>query len=132
MKYFKTQELVSQSLYAQLGDRAIRLFEPQILAYLDDLRVKWGKALVINNWASGGTYNQSGLRELNSKVGAVRSKHKEGFAFDIKTSDLKEFYDFVIKTPGLNIIRVENFKHTPTWVHVELGENKGLPRVFNP
>lgn len=132
MKYFKTEELVSKNLYEQLGERVMRLFEPQILVYLDELRAKWGKPLTINNWASGGSFNQSGLRELNSKVGAARSKHKEGIAFDVKTSDLKGFYDFVTKTPGLNIVRVEDFAHTPTWVHIELGTNQKLPSVFKP
>lgn len=132
MKHFKTTELVSKELYTMLGERSIKLFDKSVLDSLDNLRERWGSFIRINDWSKGGPYNQSGLRELNSKVGAVKSKHKEAIAFDVKTQNIKKFYEFVTTTPGLNIIRVEDINFTPSWVHIEFGENKGLPKIFKP
>lgn len=132
MKFFKVQELVSKDLYEMIGDRAILLFDPFVLKALDEIREKWGASILINTWWKSGVHSQSGLRELNSKVGAPKSKHKEAIAFDLKTKDIKKFYDFVTKTPGLNIIRVEDIAFTPSWIHIEIGKNTGIPRIFKP
>jgi hypothetical protein len=133
--FFLLEELIPRALFQGLGERAWLLFSTFTLSSLDNIRKVWGKPLVINNWHKGGTYNESGARMLNSLIGAKLSKHKEFIAFDLKPKDPKDhkaLYEFLTTTPNLNIVRVEHIDDTPTWIHIEIGLNKGLPKIFKP
>lgn len=120
-KYFKTQELVSREIYEQLGEMALNLFNPHVLRVLDQIRVAYNQPIIINDWHNGGQYSQSGLRALNCSIGATKSKHKEGIAFDLKSKNTDSLKSFLKQTSeNFFISRIENFSHTPTWVHIEI------------
>jgi len=131
-KYFKAQELVSPEYFEIWQQDALNLFDPHTLRMLDRLRADFGKPIVINNYDKGFIY--SGLRPPNCSTGASRSWHKRAVAFDLKTDDIKSLQEFLTHNSELYFIaRIENFKHTPTWCHIEIStELVEETKYFNP
>lgn len=122
-KYFKAHELVDKKTHSSYGDMAIRLFDEKILLLLDKFREVYGESITINNHEWGGNFQYSGLRPLDCPIGARKSKHKEGIAFDLKAKDMDKLRSFIEdKSEFFQIARVENFEHTPTWCHVEFSD----------
>lgn len=129
-KYFNIKELVSKIVYDKYGEFAWSFFDYDILKDLDLIRDIWGSGIIINNWANGGSLSQCGLRSnqdqlVKSKSGLYCSAHCFCKAFDLHAGNgkNKELYNLVcdlIKNKALDKFRrVENFKSTPTWVHVD-------------
>ena len=127
-KYFGIKELVSPLVYKQFGDFAWSFFDENFLKDLDLIREKWGSPIIINDWAWGGQYKESGLRcNMDSLVkGKSRpylSGHVLGKGADPKPRNKKviELHDFIIKISKefKSIRRIEAFIKTPTWVHVD-------------
>lgn len=87
-KYFTVEELVPKNVYNIIGDDAIRLFNPKALEALENVREILGVPLICNNWKSGGTRNNCGYRVPDSTVGATKSAHKDGEAFDLVSSKM--------------------------------------------
>ena len=137
-KYFKTQELVPPEVYDLLGDMALNIFDDEVLIDLDNLRKKWGKPLIINDWHQGGKFKFSGFRPLQCSIGAPMSKHKLAKAFDLKTLDKKDqpaFWQFLANSTDLGVERLEHKDATPTWAHTELGFRPPKPQkpyIFKP
>ena len=82
-KYFTVEELVSEEVYKLLGDEAIKLFDPKALEVLEDVREILAVPLICNNWRRGGSRNDCGYRDLKCSIGAPKSAHKTGQAFDL-------------------------------------------------
>jgi len=122
-KNFKAHELVTPEHYALWGSDSFSLFSDHVLKCLDNFRIHYGASITINNHLFGGNYRDSGLRLVDSSVGAKRSKHKKGIAFDLKAKDMDKLRAF-IKSHGamFYIKRVERFKHTPSWCHIEISD----------
>lgn len=78
---FVLQELVPPDVFGLLGDKAIRLIDPNVLAILAQIRADYGP-LIVNNWHTGGQFKFRGFRPLNCTEGAPKSMHKEGKAID--------------------------------------------------
>lgn len=87
-KYFTVEELVSKEVYELLGDEAIKLFDPKALEVLEDVREILDVPLICNNWCSGGSRDDCGYRDLKCSVGASKSAHKTGQAFDLVSNVL--------------------------------------------
>lgn len=87
-KYFTVDELVSKEVYELLGDEAIKLFDPKALEVLEDVREILDVPLICNNWRSGGSRDDCGYRDLKCSVGASKSAHKTGQAFDLVSNVL--------------------------------------------
>lgn len=129
-KHFGIKELVSNLVYAKFGEQAWQFFNKEVLEDLDTIREAWGGAIIINNWAAGGQYKESGLRSnmdsiLKGKKALYLSAHVLGCGFDLKANngknkDLHTLVCNLIKQKRLKKFRrVENFASTPTWVHVD-------------
>ncbi len=129
-KYFKAKELVSRDVYLRFGDQSYQFFDEDVLADLDTIRETWGSEIIINNWYAKGSYNESGLRSnvdslVRLKKGIYLSAHCLACGFDLKPKNGK--YELLhthianlIKTKKLKKFRrLESFKKTPTWVHVD-------------
>jgi hypothetical protein len=84
-KYFAPHELVPEEVYNKYfnKDDIYLLFDERALRILDMIREWAGVGLTVNNWFWGGARTQSGLRDKNSPVGAPKSAHKLGKAFDV-------------------------------------------------
>lgn len=85
-KYLKAWELCDEKYYKAVqsdggGDQRIFWqFNPLVLMTADMLRERFG-SLTVNNWRSGGSFSQRGLR-TNDSTGAMFGPHKRGAALD--------------------------------------------------
>lgn len=132
-EYFSIQELVSKAVWERYGENAWRFLDPRLIHTLlvlrrDILRVP----LVCNNWKSGGTLQQRGLRENTSDI--VKSKtakgqmylsaHTTGQAVDLSSgrmsaNDMREA--IVILADLLPYpVRIEDGESAPTWLHIDV------------
>lgn len=129
-KHFKIQELVSPIVCNKWGDKAWMFFDEDFLKDLDTIREHWGRAIIINNWATGGNLKQCGLRSnlddlVKNKKTLYLSAHCMGKAVDMhdtKGSNKALFnlvYNLIEQKKLKKIKRLENLVNTPTWVHAD-------------
>lgn len=123
---FTLQEFVPEIVHKQFGDKAIQFVDPKIIQVVETLRQFIGKPVTVNNWNSGGQYQESGFRHPYTDTGAKLSQHKFGRAADVKVEGMtsKQVYDFVIvnklKLMAAGLTTVENIAATPSWVHLDV------------
>jgi len=102
------------------------------------LRDNLGKPITINNYATGGQYKESGLRDINTTTGAKKSAHKEGKAIDIKVSGMtaKEVYEWCLKHSdelyALGVREIEDSRYTPSWTHLGTRGNWECIKIIKP
>ena len=72
--YWDIKELVSPEVYRVWSENAWQFFDDEYLIDLDTIREEWGDTLIINNWAWGGNFIESGLRDNLCSI--FRSKKK--------------------------------------------------------
>ncbi len=126
-RFFTLQELVPPELFQQHGERLWLCFDARALITLDRLRERYGP-IVVNNWHAGGDFTLSGLRPMDSTVGATLSQHKFGRAFDCKftQADPAEVRQAIIADPDAeafkHITRLEDFPGM-SWVHFDTGNH---------
>ena len=130
-KYFKIEELVDPVTLKELGEEACwAKFRPEVLIGLDRFRELVNAPVTINNWATGGSYKESGVRRKDTPTGSPMSRHKEWDGFDVKVKDMppKEVRE-VIKANylWLGVTRIE--ADTPTWTHIDF---KPVPLIIVP
>lgn len=123
LRHFNLRELVTPEIWATRGERCADLLDPRALRVLDDLRDKFGP-VTVNNWHSGGTYKESGLRDPFTSTGAMWSQHKFGRAFDCKFKGAtpREVFDHLTAHaadwPEITVL--EDVDKTPTWLHFDV------------
>ena len=131
--YFSIKELVSPIVYAKWQENSWMFFNEEILKELDYIRETYNSPIIINNWASGGTLKQCGLRSNLDQIVKDKTKkdmlylsaHTMACAFDLhcKYGHNEKLYNHVynlIKTKKLKYFkRLENFVNTKTWVHTD-------------
>ncbi|MCP3921287.1 MAG: hypothetical protein GY714_01750 [Desulfobacterales bacterium] len=145
IRHFSIKELVPKHIYEQWGDMSWWFLDFRAIKTLEWLRDELGSCTV-NNWAWGGSYDQSGLRtyqfyqqnSLTPKyiakelVAESFSQHKYGRAFDCKftnhkAEDVREF----IKT-NWNIYGYEwpiTIEEDTNWVHFDT-RNRPYHKVY--
>lgn len=129
---FFLDELVPPEIYTARRGKAIELLDMRIVSALQFLREKaeekYGSdvSFVVNNWATGGNFHESGRRLANTRTGAKWSQHKDGRALDPKPKGLtvsqlfdiaKEHERFLVDNALLTTI--ENISFTKTWLHID-------------
>src|SRR4051812_17727107 len=82
--HFTIEELVDPDTFKTLGQDAWRLFDPLLLATLDRIRERYGRAVTVNNWASTppGPFRFRGFRPSDCTEGAKLSGHRRGQCID--------------------------------------------------
>lgn len=147
-KYFDIREFIPESEYNKImklseDDRLnafYKLINPKIIEIATYVRELFGKPMIINNWHTGGTYTLRGWRPLNCPVGAKKSLHKKGkaFDFDIKGLSDDEVKDTIIKHEKelykIGVRRMESREDAGTWCHLDIQPVKGYTNkiyVFN-
>lgn len=142
---FDVRELVHPDIFNTCKERCKDFINPNLPLTLETLKTLLTEkldneveAITINSWLWGGGFVDSGLRHPKGNVGASLSAHRFGTACDCKFKHhtIKEVYDFILGNQSLfpHIIRMENIKATPTWIHLEVstGKREGEIYVFNP
>lgn len=85
-KFFQIEELVPPDVFEEMGDSAFRLLDERALLTLDQIRDAFG-VCIVNDWASGGKYSESGLRTPDCETYSPTSQHTFGRAMDCKFRD---------------------------------------------
>jgi len=126
---FCIDEFIDPVTYGKFGDVSRRYIRKEIVQAAQYLRTMTGLSITINNWASGGSYKESGLRNFETSTGAKYSAHKFGAAVDLKIGDLNSFEMVkLIKEHELDLIdigicRYENPEFTKgkhrSWLHID-------------
>lgn len=136
--YFSIKELVSKCVYKKYGeDKCWCFFNPMMLETLLILRRDILKVpMVVNNWSSGGTLEQRGLRSNKDPLVADKkdiylSAHVLGSGIDFSSGKMSadKMRDLIVKNQDLlpYPIRLEDGRDAKTWVHFDLcgfGEEK--------
>ena len=127
IKYFKLSEFINSATANRLGIDNIPSFEVvdnlnRLAAYLDDIRAKFGKPILIS----------SGYRcpMLNKAVGGVvNSQHLKGLAADLVCSDMEKLLSIIRETKGFDQVITEHNKGSKSyWIHVSVAPVFGKPR----
>jgi len=137
---FTLDEFIDPVTYNKFGANAQRYIDGRMIAATQFLRAKTGLSITVNNWASGGPYQESGLRNFETSTGAKYSAHKFGRAVDLKIGDLTSFemWDIVksyeTELISLGIKRVEDPEYTKGnnrgWLHMDNLYNGGLNEII--
>lgn len=120
---FFLDEFIDPITYSTYGASSRWFIDKEIVELAQFYRNYFKKPVVINNWANGGQYKESGHRRPESETGAELSQHKRGSAFDcrivgmhpdeVRTEILKNEKTFM--EAGLTTL--EHGDYAPTWVH---------------
>lgn len=141
--YFDLKELVCKDVYDFYKDTAWQFFDSRLLITIDRMREKLGKPMFVNNWDSGGEFDERGFRCLRCSIvkQAIAdnkmyvSPHMTGQAIDFDVQGLlaEEVRQYIIKNGNLwpYPLRLEAGVN---WVHMdtrEIGNNQKVT-LFNP
>lgn len=127
IKYFSFSEFINSTTAKRLGIDNIPTFEivdnlNRLAYYLDGIREKLGKPILIN----------SGYRSptLNKAVGGVaKSQHIKGLAADVVCADMKSLENVLRETGGFDQLIKEHRKGSPYfWFHISVCSRNGKPR----
>lgn len=132
-KYFGIKELVSPGVFNKWGERAWMFFDEDTLKELDIIRETYGSAIIINNWANGGSLKQCGLRANLDEITKDKTKnnvlylsaHTMGKAFDLHCANghneklWQHLYNLIWTKRIKKFKRLENKTQAPTWVHTD-------------
>jgi hypothetical protein len=140
--YFELKEIVCKDVYNYYKDVAWQFFDSRLLTTIDRLREKIGKPIFVNNWDTGGQFDERGFRCLRCSIvkQAIKnnkmyvSPHMTGQAIDFDVEGLlaDEVRQWIIKNQNLwpYPLRLEA---DVNWVHLdtrEIGINKKVT-LFN-
>jgi hypothetical protein len=127
-KKFATHELVDKATFERLGERAIQSFRPELIAILDELSEGFaGKAITVNNWKSGGSFQWRGLRTRDCDQGAPNGAHFVGAGVDFNVAGIHsdEVFKFIMANPSKfpHIRRLEDPAIAKSWTHADCFEH---------
>lgn len=125
-KYFKPEELLPP------GVQSLMVMDPRILWTLDQLRIFFGKPILVNNWKDDGFFAQRGFRnDLNT--GAPLSQHRFGRAvdFDITGTTADEFRAMA-KLGKLDheLTYITRIEAKTAWCHIDCAPVPGTQIIF--
>lgn len=138
-RYFSLRELVDEPTYKKYGDFAWNFFRTEFLETLFVLRDKIIKQpMTINNWMTGGKFNQRGLRHnMSAEILKYTDQKKQymsahmlgaGCDFDAKGMTASEVRSLIQEKANLlpYPVRLEDAK---TWVHIDVYNDGGKGKV---
>lgn len=122
---FETVELVHPRIFSDFGEASLQFFDPRILWTIDAIRKYFNSPVYVNNWDSGGSLKNRGLRTFDSTTGSFFSMHKFGKAIDFTVAGQTpvEIRNWIKEKHGSLeclqfITRIEDFDGM-TWVHID-------------
>jgi len=124
-KYFQIQELVPPGIYTLFGEKAWWFVSQAMVAVIDALRDDLGQPIIVNDWSRGGSFQYSGYRPPECRIGAKYSMHRMGLAFDVKAKGKTPAEILAVimankqKYLDLGLTTYEHLEDTPTWLHLD-------------
>lgn len=136
---FDIKEFVSKATFDRNGADSVKLIDPKIIELAEFLRRYFGAPVTINNWHTGGRFEQRGFRDFDSGVGGQGSQHRLGKAFDcnIKGYTIQQLHKAIMKDQATffnaGLRRIESIEDAPTWLHCDIKETgyKNQIHIFN-
>lgn len=134
-EHFDIREFVSKATFERNGEDSVKLIDPKIIALAEFLRKYFGSSVTINNWHTGGNFQNRGFRDYDSPTGSPTSMHRQGKAFDcnIKGFTISDIHKAIKKDEqaffNAGLRRVEDIKDAPTWLHCDIKET-GLNKIL--
>ena len=118
-KKFSLKELVSKDVYNRFGEKAWEFFDDRILMTADQLREKFGKA-IINDWEWGGKFDSRGFRAPSDKDGAEFSAHRRGQALDMVFAKVTaaEIRRYILEHPQ-EFPYINALEKDVSWLHID-------------
>lgn len=123
--YFRIEEFVPRELHAKFGDKSIWFIDRGTILLADFIRDRFGKSMTINNWHSGGSFNNRGFRMPDAAIGGTLSQHKFGKAIDFNIAGVtpQEVYKDIIDNADMYMkagaTTVEDIVFTNGWTHID-------------
>ena len=141
-KYFDIRELVNRDVYARFGQTAWRFFDTELIETLLALRTKiLCVPLICNNWHTGGTFTQRGLRVNTSPLVADKternvlyvSAHLLGKGVDLSSKKMTaDEMRTAIQAQQSKLpykVRIEKSENAPTWLHIDIMHTGGAQKI---
>jgi hypothetical protein len=125
MKYFKIEEIVDRETFETLGEDAWQLFNTDALIALDGLREFLNTSITVNDWSRGGSMQWRGFRSNKCPIGATKSQHRLGNAFDctIKGYTAAEARSVILAHQDDPLLeRITRMEDKVSWLHFDLME----------
>ena len=124
---FYLQEFVPRYLYSKFKDNSTWFIDDRIVKLAQFVRDRYKKPIFINTWhyVSEGAFQYRGHRPMNCKIGAKRSMHKYGRAFDfhIEMPLTEVFADIILhkdKFMAKGLRAIESIERSKTWIHLDV------------
>lgn len=123
--YFRLEEFVPKEIYSRFGEKSVWFIDRGTILLADFIRDRFGKSMTINNWHSGGSFNNRGFRVPDSTVGGKLSQHKFGKAIDFNIAGVtpQEIYKDIIDNADMYMkagaTTVEDISFTNGWIHLD-------------
>ena len=140
--HFDIRELVHPEFIIEYGEakmvKVFKSYAPDTLKGIETLREWVDESIIINDYKWGGSFINSGLRHPSDHLGSELSGHRFFLCMDCKfdTKTVKEVQESILDNPANhpNIVRMENYRDTPTWLHVQFGRREPNQQmtVFRP
>ena len=124
-KYFQYFELMPSEEYKPYW---LILMDERILRTLDQIRMHYGKPVIVNNWHEGGQFSLRGFRPMTGKTGAKYSQHRFGRAvdFDVRGISAETVRNDIRKGYFPEITCIEAGVN---WVHIDVRNTARLLEV---
>lgn len=119
------------------GETDINKIDRRLIDIAQFIRTKTGKSVTINNYATGGQYKESGLRDPNTSTGASKSAHKVGKAIDVKIAGMngQQMYqwakDHQKELYALGVRQIEHYSLTASWLHLATRGQEGMIQIID-
>jgi hypothetical protein len=130
-KHFDIQELVSKSVYTNLGARSLIVMDPRILYTIDLIRDHFNRFITVNDWSWKGKFSQRGFRD-SSNVGAKYSQHRYGRAidFDVKGLEAEEVRQELINNAD-KFEYITTIEKDVNWIHIDCRNSDRIDGKIN-
>ena len=120
---FYLDEFIHPNIYNQWGERSKRYLNPKLVDLVQSLRNVFG-SITINNWATGGNFINSGLRDFKDPLGGKlnRSGHYYGNCADLKfgSTTIKTVHELIMSNQELYKAYFHMFLMAPAYSDMPL------------
>jgi hypothetical protein len=132
-KYFKLEEFLPKEIFSKLMPETMwkgyMMLDERMLRHADHCREAFGP-LTINNWSTGGSRNESGLRVPGMKNYSQYSQHSFGRAFDCVSSTKtgEQMRQFILANKK-DFPYVTRMEIGTSWLHSDCGNAEPITMV---